>query len=190
MRRLYLVAIALMSMFVTVYNYLGYRLIAAPFGVPQSVATLVFVMYLAGTFSSPLAGSLADRVGRRPMLLGACAVTAAGLLLTLAGSLPAVAAGLMIMTTGFFAAHTVASGWVGRRAATGRAQASGLYLFSYYLGSSVGGSAGGLAYQHGHWPATVVYGLVLISVALLAAVGIRVSAHERSVAVASRSVEA
>ena len=190
MRRLYLVAIALMSMFVTVYNYLGYRLIAAPFGVPQSVATLVFVMYLAGTFSSPAAGSLADRVGRRPVLLGACAVAAAGLLLTLAGSLPAVAIGLMVMTTGFFAAHTVASGWVGRRAATGRAQASGLYLFSYYLGSSVGGSAGGLAYQHGHWPATVVYGLILVSVALLAAVGIRVSAHERSVAVASRGAEA
>jgi YNFM family putative membrane transporter len=190
MRRLYLVAIALMSMFVTVYNYLGYRLIAAPFGVPQSVATLVFVMYLAGTFSSPAAGSLADRVGRRPVLLGACVVAAAGLLLTLAGTLAAVAAGLMVMTTGFFAAHTVASGWVGRRAATGRAQASGLYLFSYYLGSSVGGSAGGLAYQHGHWPATVAYGLILISVALLAAVGIRATVHERSVALASRVEEA
>jgi hypothetical protein len=35
-----------------------------------------------------------------------------------------------------------------------------------------------------------VYGLVLVSVALLAAVGIRVSAHERSVAVASRGAEA
>lgn len=184
MRRLYLVAIALMSMFVTVYNYLGYRLIAAPFGLPQSLATLVFVMYLAGTFSSPAAGSLADRIGRRPVLLGACVVAAAGLLLTLAGSLPAVAAGLMVMTTGFFAAHTVASGWVGRRAAAGRAQASGLYLFSYYLGSSVGGSAGGLAYQHGHWPATVAYGLILVSVALLAALGIRVSAGERRAAAA------
>lgn len=178
MRRLYLAAFALMSTFVTVYNYLGYRLIAAPFGLPKALAALVFVMYLAGTFSSPAAGSLADRIGRRPVLLGACLVAAAGLLLTLPDSLPAVAVGLMIMTTGFFAAHSVASGWVGRRAAGGRAHASGLYLFSYYLGSSVGGSAGGLAYEHGRWPTTVAYGLILLTVALLAALGVRVSAGE------------
>ena len=172
MRRLYLAAFALMSTFVTVYNYLGYRLIAAPFDLPQAVVALVFVMYLAGTFSSPAAGSLADRIGRRPVLLGACLVTAAGLALTLPGSLPVVAAGLLVMTTGFFAAHSVASGWVGRRAAGGRAHASGLYLFAYYLGSSVGGSAGGFAYEHGRWPATVAYGLVLLSVALVAALGV------------------
>jgi MFS transporter, YNFM family, putative membrane transport protein len=173
MRRLYLVGLVLMSTFVTVYNYLGYRLIAAPFGLPQSLVALTFVMYLAGTFSSPAAGSLADRVGRRPVLLGACVVTAAGLLLTLPDTLPVVAVGLLVMTSGFFAAHSVASGWVGRRAAHGRAQASGLYLFAYYLGSSVGGSAGGLAYEHGRWPETVVYGLILLTVALLAALGVR-----------------
>jgi predicted MFS family arabinose efflux permease len=177
MRRLFLVGLVLMATFVTVYNYLGYRLISAPFGLPQAVVALVFVMYLAGTVSSPAAGSLADRVGRRPVLLGACLVTAAGLLLTLPDSLPVVAAGLMVLTTGFFAAHTVASGWVGRRAATGRAQASGLYLFAYYLGSSVGGSGGGLAYEHGHWAALVAYGLVLLAVALPASA--RVPAGER-----------
>jgi predicted MFS family arabinose efflux permease len=177
MRRLYLVAFLLMSTFVTVYNYLGYRLVAAPFGVPHAVAALVFVMYLAGTLSSPAAGSLADRAGPRPVLLGACLVTAAGLLLTLPSSLPAVAAGLLVMTTGFFAAHSVASGWVGRRADGGKAYASGLYLFAYYLGSSVGGSAGGLAYEHGHWPGTVVYGLGLVTTALVAALG--VSARRR-----------
>jgi YNFM family putative membrane transporter len=178
MRRLYLIGLVLMSMFVTVYNYLGYRLLAAPFGLSQSLVALTFLMYLAGTFSSPAAGSLADRAGRRPVLLGACVLTAAGLSLTLPEELPLVAVGLMVMTAGFFAAHSVASGWVGRRAAHGRAQASGLYLFAYYLGSSVGGSAGGLAYEHGRWTATVVYGLILLTIALLAALGIRVSSAE------------
>ncbi len=173
MRRLYLVGLVLMAAFVTVYNYLGYRLIAAPFGLPQAVAALVFLMYLAGTFSSPAAGSLADRIGRRPVLLVGCLVMAAGLLLTLPDSLPVVGAGLLVMTAGFFAAHSVASGWVGRRAATGKAQASALYLFCYYLGSSVGGSAGGLAYEHGRWPATVTYTLVVVAVALTAALGLR-----------------
>jgi YNFM family putative membrane transporter len=173
MRRLYLVGLVLMGAFVTVYNYLGYRLIAAPFGLPQSLAALVFVMYLAGTFSSPAAGSLADRIGRRPVMLGACLVTAAGLLLTLPNSLPVVGVGLLVMTAGFFAAHSVASGWVGRRASAGKAQASALYLFCYYLGSSVGGSAGGLAYEHGRWPATVVYALLLVTSALVVAAGLR-----------------
>ena len=182
MRRLYVVGLVLMATFVTVYNYLGYRLIAAPFGLPQAVVALLFIMYLAGTFSSPTAGSLADRIGRRPVLLGACLVTAGGLLLTLPDSLPAVVAGLLVMTTGFFAAHSVASGWVGRRAATARAHASGLYLFFYYLGSSVGGSAGGLAYEHGRWPSTVVYGLVLLAVAFAAALGVRVSVEEKRAA--------
>jgi MFS transporter, YNFM family, putative membrane transport protein len=186
MRRLYGVGFVLMAMFVTVYNYLGYRLLGAPFGLPESVVALVFVMYLAGTVSSPAAGSLADRVGRRPVLLGACALTACGLALTLPNSLPAVAAGLLVMTSGFFAAHSVASAWVGRRAATARAHASALYLFAYYLGSSVGGSAGGLAYEHGHWPATVAYGLALLAVAFLAALGVRVSAGQRT----ERPVEA
>jgi YNFM family putative membrane transporter len=173
MRRLYLIAFVLMGAFVTVYNYLGYRLTADPFGLPQSLAALVFVLYLAGTVSSPAAGSLADRIGRRPVLLGACLVTAAGMSLTLPASLPVVGAGLLVMTMGFFAAHSVASGWVARRAATGKAQASALYLFCYYLGSSAGGSAGGLAYERGAWPATVAYTLILVTTALPAALGLR-----------------
>lgn len=172
MRRLYLVALMLMSTFVTVYNFLGYRLVSAPFGLPEAVVALMFVMYLAGTASSPAAGSLADRAGRRPVLLGGCLVMAAGLALTLPDSLIAVAAGLFVMTTGFFAAHSVASGWVSRRAESGRAHASGLYLFAYYLGGSAGGSAGGLAYEWEHWPGTVAYGLVLLLVALVATLGV------------------
>ncbi|WP_425550767.1 MFS transporter [Actinoallomurus liliacearum] len=169
MRRLFLIGFVLMAGFVTVYNYLGYRLLAAPFGLPEWLTGLVFLMYLAGTFSSPAAGSLADRVGRRPVVYGAFALAAVGLLATLPNTLPVMGVGLFVFTAGFFAAHSVASGWVGRRAAGGKAQASALYLFAYYAGSSIGGSAGGLAYEHGRWPATVGYALALLAVAALAA---------------------
>ncbi|HEX5497047.1 MAG TPA: MFS transporter, partial [Mycobacteriales bacterium] len=47
MRRLYLLSMLLSGQFVTVYNYLGYRLLAAPFSLPASVVGLVFVVYLA-----------------------------------------------------------------------------------------------------------------------------------------------
>ena len=58
-------------------------------------------------------------------------------------------AGLVVLTAGFFAAHSVASGWVGGRAPVAPAQASALYLCLYYIGSSVAGSAGGIFYAHG-----------------------------------------
>ena len=73
-----------------------------------------------------------------------------------------------MFTGGFFAAHTVASGWVGAAARRDRAEASALYLFSYYLGGSVAGVFGGLVYSAGGWPATVwfVGALILVGVVL------------------------
>ena len=59
------VAFLLMGAFVTVYNYLGFRLIAAPFGLPGWLTGLVFLGYLVGTWASTAAGRLGDRVGRR-----------------------------------------------------------------------------------------------------------------------------
>lgn len=73
--------------------------------------------------------------------------------MTLVENLAATLAGLVIFTGGFFAAHSVGSGWTGAIATTGRAQAASLYNLSYYLGSSVIGWAGGLAFQAFGWPA-------------------------------------
>jgi YNFM family putative membrane transporter len=82
-------------------------------------------------------------------------------------------AGLVVLTAGFFAAHSVASGWVGGRAPVAPAQASALYLCLYYIGSSVAGSAGGIFYSHGGWPPTVGFAAVLLAVALASAVSLR-----------------
>ncbi|MQY07010.1 MFS transporter [Actinomadura macrotermitis] len=165
LRRLYLVALVAMAGFVTVFNFLTYRLLEAPFHLPQSVAGLIAVVNLAGSAASARAGTLTDRLGRRPVLLGATGLAMAGVLLTLPPSLPLVALGLLVFTCGFFAAHAVASGWVGLRAGHARAQASALYLFAYYLGSSVGGTAGGLAYERAHWTGTGLYVLALYGIA-------------------------
>jgi MFS family permease len=46
-----------------------------------------------------------------------------------------------------------------------RAQASALYLLCYYLGSSIGGSAGGLAHSFAGWPGLVamIAGLLILA---------------------------
>jgi len=154
--RLYLIGMLLMGSFVTIYNYLGFRLTAAPFGLSQAVVGLISVAYLAGTVSSPVAGRLVDRYSRRQVLWGTALVSIAGLGLMLADNLVLVILGLLLLTAGFFAGHTVASGWVSARA-THPAQAAAAYQLCYYLGSSVGGSVGGLAFSGGGWPAVTVF---------------------------------
>ena len=59
--------------------------------------------------------------------------------------------GVALVTWSFFGAHSIASSWVGLRANEGRAQAAALYLFFYYVGSSLNGWMGGLAYQRFGW---------------------------------------
>ena len=165
-RRLCLSALVLMAAFVTVYNFLGYRLLAEPFDLSPVLVGLVFLAYLAGTTSSPVAGRLGDRIGRRAVLLGGVLLALAAALLTLVDLLAVVLLGLVLFTVGFFAAHTSASGMVGNRAPVGRAHASALYLLSYYAGSSIGGWLGGLVYERGAWPALVGYVAALLVVAL------------------------
>lgn len=167
LRRLFVAGFVLMGGFVTVYNYLGYRLLRPPFDLPPAAVGLIFLAYLAGTAASALAGRLADARGARVVLIGSVLVAIAAILLTVPDVLLTVLAGLVLVTVGFFAAHAVASGWVSRRAATARGQAAGVYLFAYYLGSSVGGWIGGLVFERGGWTTTALYVTAMFAVALL-----------------------
>lgn len=161
LRCLFGVGFLLMGAFVTVYNYLGFRLISPPFNLPAALAGLIFIAYLAGSWVSTAAGRLGDRFGRRRILWASTLVAVAGAWISDPSWLPSVLLGLVLVTVGFFAAHSVASGWVGRRASVlpggSPGQASSLYLLAYYLGSSIGGSLGGVAYDHAGWPGVVSY---------------------------------
>jgi MFS transporter, YNFM family, putative membrane transport protein len=156
-------AFLLMGGFVALYNFLGFRLMAAPFHLPQTLVSLVFLAYLAGTWSSARAGAEAGRFGRRTVLLASIAAMIAGVAITLSTNLVAVLAGLVIATAGFFGAHSIASGWVGSGVAEGKAQASSLYNLFYYGGSSIIGWLGGIALDAAGWPA-VATGIIILAV--------------------------
>jgi YNFM family putative membrane transporter len=156
---LYGVAALLMAGNVAVYNAATFRLEAEPYALSPALVGLVFLAYLLGSASSPTAGALAERFGRRLVVPAAVGVMAAGIALTLPAPLWCVVAGLCVLTVGFFAAHGVASGWVAARAQLGgRAvgQAASLYSFWYYVGSSVGGTLAGRAWQDAGWSGVVV----------------------------------
>ncbi|KNC17319.1 major facilitator transporter [Arthrobacter sp. RIT-PI-e] len=164
----------LMGGFVAVYNYLGFHLESPPFLLPAALVSLLFLAYLAGTVPSRVAGGLTVRFGRLPVLLAAAPVSLAGLALTLAGSLPLVVLGLVVFTGGFFASHSVASGWTPLLSGTGRAQASGLYNFAYYAGSSVLGWVGGLCFGRFDWPGVVILtGALVVLSGTIAVVALR-----------------
>lgn len=162
----YAQGLLLMGGFVAMYNFLGYHLTAEPFGLPVTVISLVFSAYLAGTWTSPLAGRLAARHGRGRVLRTATLVMIVGVLLTLVPGLWAVLAGTVLFTGAFFAAHTIASGWAGAAAVAGRAQSASLYNLGYYGGSSVFGWLGGVFLTRLGWPGTVAMTVVLALVAL------------------------
>ncbi|SEM89303.1 MFS transporter, YNFM family, putative membrane transport protein [Sphingomonas gellani] len=162
-------AFVLMGIFVTVYNYAAFRLVAPPYSLSQAAVGAVFLLYVLGSGSSAWFGGLSGRVGRRRVFWVPVAILAVGVALTAARPLALVVAGIGVLTIGFFGAHSIASAWVGRRAQSHRGQAAALYLFFYYLGSSVLGSAGGVAWTRGGWTGVTLFCLVLSALALLGA---------------------
>lgn len=167
---LYLQPFMMMGGFVALYNYLGPHLTATPYSLPVWVASFVFLAYLAGTFSSPIAGRLAGHYGRKIVMLISDAVAIIALGLLLIPTLWSSIASLIIFTAAFFAAHSTASGWAGAHPRTGRAQSTALYNFSYYIGSSVFGFVGGLFYQSAGWGALIAMILTIFVIATTVAV--------------------
>ncbi|RCS31256.1 MFS transporter [Rhodanobacter denitrificans] len=162
----------LLGAFVTVYNYLGYRLMAPPYGLSQAVVGLIFAIYLIGTFSSAWMGHLAGKLGRRKVLWTAFALMLAGVALTVARPLPLIILGIVAITFGFFGGHSIVSSWVGRRAGAAKAQASSVYLFCYYMGSSIAGASGGLFYALHGWNGVALFTGALVLAGLLIALGL------------------
>ncbi len=164
---LYLEAFLLMGVFVTIYNYAGFRLMSPPYGLSQAAVGGVFLLYVLGSVSSAKFGTLAGRLGRRKVFWIPVVLLIAGVALTAMTPLLLVIAGIAVVTIGFFGAHSIASAWVGRRAQGSRGQAAAFYLFFYYMGSSVLGSAGGFAWTHAGWPGVTAFCLLLGVAALV-----------------------
>ncbi|MDB5980278.1 MAG: transporter, major facilitator family [Pseudomonas sp.] len=165
---LFLEGFLLMGAFVTLFNYIGYRLLAEPYSLSQSVVGLFSVVYLSGIYSSARIGALADKLGRRKVLWSVIVLMLAGIALTMFNPLWLVVIGVLMFTFGFFGAHSVASSWIGRRAIKAKGQASSLYLFCYYAGSSVAGTAGGMFWHYAGWNGIGIF----IGVLLLAALAV------------------
>jgi len=171
---LFIIGFLLMGCFVSLYNYIGFQLIKPPYSLSQTLVGFIFVVYLVGTFSSTWMGMLADQHGKRKILQLSLIILLIGICITISANLWVKILGIAIFTFGFFAGHSIASGWVGKAATHEKAQASSLYLFFYYAGSSIGGTVSGIFYSHYGWIGVVT--MIIIFAVCSTVVSIRLGA--------------
>ncbi|EHK5108502.1 MFS transporter [Vibrio parahaemolyticus] len=152
------------ALFVNLYSVMGFRLVSAPHNVPVGLASLIFICYLGGTFSSRCAGHWSKRYSSiLGMFIGAV-VSMAGMWIAAFESLVAMLIGLLLISFGAFFTHTLAYGWVGQNATQAKATATALYLVHYYVGGSLGGFLLLYCWQHGGWSTVLLGGSVLYAV--------------------------
>ncbi|EEQ11507.1 Permease of the major facilitator superfamily [Yersinia mollaretii ATCC 43969] len=167
------IALAVIGLFALAAACLFWRILPASkhfrptsYYLSQAVVGLLSIVYLTGSYSSPKAGSLTSRYGRGPILLASIGMMLIGVTITAFPPVITIFIGMMIFTAGFFAAHSVASSWIGRRARRAKAQASSLYLFCYYAGSSVAGTLGGIFWLNLGWAGVVAFIATMLLLAL------------------------
>ncbi|MBP2227285.1 YNFM family putative membrane transporter [Azospirillum agricola] len=159
----------LMGSFVTVFNYVGFRLADEPFALRPAVVGAIFLVYSFGVVSSPLFGRLAGTHGNARTLAAAVLLMLIGLALMEPDSLWFIAPGIALFTFAFFGAHSTVSAWIGQRATVNRGQASSIYLFCYYMGSTLAGTLGGLFWHDFGWTGVAAFIALLLAVAALVA---------------------
>jgi MFS transporter, YNFM family, putative membrane transport protein len=160
-------AVVLFS-FVAMFTYVNFYLAAPPFALTSGGLGAIFFVYLAAVAVTPFTGRWTQALGRRRMILIATALWAAGILVTLIPSIPAIVVGLAVMSGCGFLCQAAATGFLAGEAKRARSSAVGLYVTCYYVGGSLGAVLTGIAWSHAGWPGCVV--LVLVMLGLMAAI--------------------
>jgi MFS transporter, YNFM family, putative membrane transport protein len=140
---------------VGVFTYANFYLAKPPFSLSSAGLGSIFFVYLLGCIVTPLAGRYLDRKGFRRTALLALAMSIAGLMLTLAHSLPLVITGLALFSSGVFVSQSAGTVQTGRVAGRARSSAAGLYVTFYYIGGSLGATVPAWFWLKGGWSACV-----------------------------------
>ncbi len=126
----FLVGASLFFGWIGIFTYLPYHL-TGRWGLSTGLVSSVYLVYAAGVLASPVAGRLSTRVGARRLMGWGLVVEGLGLAATLAGSLPLLVAGLVVLVLGTFTAQAVAPAFANQSAREAKGGASALYLTFY-----------------------------------------------------------
>ena len=173
---IYAMGFLLLGVYVALFNYIGFPLSNPPYHLSQTLIGFLFIFQLAGSWSSYVFGKLTEKYSRTRLISWAILMALAGSLLTLSSHILILIIGLILFASGFLAAHSIASGWIGILSdPRSKAYASSLYLLFYYTGSSVIGWSGGIFLTFIGWS-----GVILMVGGLLVLTGLLVMVMSQS----------
>ena len=152
---------------------------APPFSFSTELTTLLYFVYIVGSFMGPAAGRTSNRFGSGNTLLGGTAVLGVSLTLILLPSTTAVVLALLGICAGFFAIHATAVGSLNRKLSGGQGRANALYVLFYYMGGWLGITLSGFAYKQGGWSAVIYICLFFLVIPLSAGIGERKNRRRR-----------
>ncbi len=153
------------ALFVNLYTVAGFRLVGAPYLLPISIASMIFLCYLSGTVSSRLVGIWCQRFSSVSGMFVGALLSLGGMLISSSESLIMIIIGLNVLSFGAFFTHSLAYGWVSQQAETAKSTATALYLVHYYVSGSLGGFYLMYCWQHSGWErvilgAGILYGVI------------------------------
>jgi predicted MFS family arabinose efflux permease len=164
----YAVGFGVLFNFLVIFTFISFRLAAPPYNFSATLLGAIFLVYLAGSASTPMTGRAVSRFGRRHFMIGIIALWGVGILLTLAEPLWLILLGLTLSAGCGLMCQSVSTGYVTVTAQAGRSSAVGLYVTSFYLGGGLGAAAGGVVWTVSGWPGCV--GMVVVMLAVMASI--------------------
>jgi YNFM family putative membrane transporter len=168
LRPIYYLAGIIFCIFMGLYNYLGFYLHEEPYYLSVTVIGLLYITYLAGTFSSTLSGKLSHWLRIRTRILIGLVIILIGIFLTAWSPLVIIILGITLVCFGFFFTHAAATNWISEYATEAKGSASSLYLLFYYIGGSVGSTVFGFFWEMWGWLAVVGASAFLVLLAAYA----------------------
>lgn len=151
-----MIGFCILFAFIATFTYVNFVLVRPPFSLGMMSIGLVYLVFLPSILTTPLAASLATRIGARKAILLGLAIALAGLPLLLAASLAPVLAGLALVGIGTFLAQASTTAFVGRTGRSDPSSASGLYLAAYFMGGIAGSIVLGQVFDRWGWSPTVL----------------------------------
>jgi YNFM family putative membrane transporter len=172
---IYWVAFGSFFVFSSIFNYLPFYLSGPSFGANTKLITFMYLSYVVGIITGPVAGNLSNRIGNGGTMTVGAIVLVLSIGLTFVKVIGVIAVSLIGVCAGFFAIHAAAAGALNRKLTTSRGRANSLYVLFYYLGGSIGITCSGYAWKLSGWSgvAFLCSGVLLIPLSI----GIREMIH-------------
>lgn len=166
---MFVISFIIFGVFTSLYNYLAFFLAKEPFNVSHAQAGLISFSFALSFFTAPQAGRLSAKFGGMKVLMALFLMMIVGMLLTLTQSTTIFILGAVIFTGCFFGCHSIGLSWVSKNATHSRGQATGLYLFFYYMGGSVIGYCNGQVFATFGWAGMTGFIIALLGGGIIVA---------------------